>query len=99
MATFQVTAAELRKTAEVLRAQNAKLTNEINDLSSQEEAMSAYYEGDARQKFKAAVKQDVQKINQFISTITEYAAALDIAAAEYDKAEARASSIASTRNA
>ena len=98
MATFQVTAQFLREQADALRNQNTKLESEIQELRAQESAMSSYYEGEARQKFQAAVQQDLQKMEQFKNTITEYAATLDIAAAKYEKAEAQAADIAGTRN-
>lgn len=89
----------MRDKASELRSQNNSLKQQVENLRSQENSLSAFYEGEAREKFKAAVQQDLNKMEQFMTTITEYIAALEKAAAEYDKAEAKASQVAGQRNA
>ena len=96
-AIFEVTSQVLRQKADELRTQNDKLKGQIDELRSTEGALSSFFESESRQKFHAAVEQDLAKMEQFKNTIPEYAAALDIAAAEYEKAEARAASLAGTR--
>ena len=97
MSMIQVTSQQLRDKAAELRQQNNHLKSQIENLSAQENSLSGMWEGEARESFRNAFKTDVQKMQQFITAIEQYATALVNIAQEYDTAEAKNVSTASTR--
>lgn len=97
MAVFQVTSQTMRDKAQELRSQNNNLKSQIENLRSQENSLSGMWEGEAREAFRNAFTQDITKMQSFVDAIEQYATALVNAADEYDRAEARNVSTASTR--
>lgn len=96
MAVFQVTSQTMRDKASELRNQNNSLKSQIENLRSQENSLSGMWEGEARETFRNVFTQDIAKMEAFVEAVEQYATALVNAAAEYDKAEAKNVSTASS---
>ncbi len=97
MSVIQVTSQQLRDKAAELRNQNNTVKSQIENLRSQEAALSGMWEGEAREAFRNAFQQDIAKMNEFVTTIEQYATALTNIAQEYDNAEAKNVGTASSR--
>ena len=97
MALIQVTSQQLRDKAAELRNQNNNVKSQIENLRAQENSLSGMWEGEARESFRNAFQQDIAKMNEFVSAIEQYATALVNIATEYDNAEAKNVSTASSR--
>lgn len=79
----------LRKKADELQQMNQQLIKALEELSSQEQTLASQWEGDAQQAFRTSFQQDMQKFQEFVKGISEYATALITIAKEYDIAEDR----------
>lgn len=97
MAVFQVTSQALRDKANEMSNQNKTLKSHIETLKTQENSLSGMWEGEARETFRNVFQQDIAKMESFVTAVEQYVTALNNAAAEYDKAEAKNVNIASTR--
>ncbi len=95
--SFTVTSQQLRDKAAELRNQNNNLKSQIENLRSQESSLNSMWEGEARQAFKNAFDQDIAKMLEFIKAIEAFIVALINIAEEYEKAENKNISTASTR--
>lgn len=98
MAAFQVTAGELKAKSNELRELNTQFRTQTENLKSQEEALVSMWEGEARNAFDIAFKNDKGQMDNFYNLIEQYCAVLDQIAAKYDMAEAQNVSIAQTRS-
>ena len=94
---IQVSPQTLRDKASELRSQNKTLRSHIENLSSQENALSGMWEGEAHDTFRREFQKDISKIQNFCSAIDQYASALDTIAAQYEAAENKNTGIANTR--
>lgn len=94
---FVVTAASLRKLAQELRQLNAQYKSKVENLASLEQELRGMWEGEANRAFQRAFANDKVNLDKFYTVIENYCAALERAAAEYEKAESSAAQIASTR--
>ena len=90
MAAFMVTSSELKSKANELRNLNAQ-------FKSQEGSLVSMWEGEARDAFDMAFKNDKTQMDNFYNLIEQYCAALETIAAKYEAAEARNLSTAQTR--
>lgn len=98
MAAFQVTSRELKAKANELRDLDAQFKTQVGNLESQEGSLITMWEGEARNKFDMAFKNDKAQMDNFYNLIQQYCTALDNIAAKYDMAEARNVSTAQSRN-
>lgn len=97
MAAFQVTSSELKAKASDLRDLNAQFKTQVGNLESQEGSLTSMWEGEARNAFDIAFKNDKAQMENFYNLIEQYCAALDNIAAKYDMAEAQNIATAQTR--
>ena len=97
MAAFQVTASELRKTAGELRELNGQFKSQVGNLETEEGNLVAMWEGEARNAFDAAFKNDKGQMDVFYNLIENYCQTLEAIAAEYEKAEAQNTATAQQR--
>ena len=98
MAAFTVTSSELKAKAGELRDLNAQFKTQTGNLESQEGSLVSMWEGEARNPFDTAFKNDKTQMDNFYNLIEQYCVALDNIAAKYDMAEAQNASIAQTRS-
>lgn len=98
MAAFQVTSRELKAKANELRDLDAQFKSQVGNLESQEGSLISMWEGEARDTFDMAFKNDKAQMDNFHNLIQQYCAALENIASKYDLAEARNVSTAQTRN-
>lgn len=98
MAAFTVTSSELKAKAGELRDLNAQFKTQTGNLESQEGSLVSMWEGEARNAFDTAFKNDKTQMDNFYNLIEQYCVALDNIAAKYDMAEAQNASIAQTRS-
>ena len=96
MAQITVNPQQLMNKATELRNQNSNLKNQIESLRSAEGALSAMWEGEAKQAFRNAFMQDISRMEAFFGTVEQYATALENIAAEYMRAESKNVSVVSS---
>lgn len=97
MAAFQVTSSELKAKAGELRNLNSQFKTQVGNLESQESTLVNMWEGDARNAFDTAFKNDKGQMDNFYNLIEQYCVALENIAAKYDMAEAQNVSTAQAR--
>lgn len=98
MAAFQVTSGELKAKSNELRELNTQFRTQIENLKTQEGTLTSMWEGEAKNAFDTAFKNDTAQMDNFHNLIEQYCAALDGIAAKYDMAEAQNVSIAQGRS-
>jgi len=94
---FTVTASALRRLAEELRQLNSQYKSKIETLATLEQELRSMWEGEANLAFQRAFANDKVSLDQFHAVVERYIQALEQAAAEYERAEAQATEIATTR--
>ena len=87
MSDFKVTTSELRAKAEQLQALNAQLKAEKDNLKQLETALSAMWEGEAKDSFHNAFMQDAAKMDGFEKGIEGFITMLRNIADKYDEKE------------
>lgn len=98
MAAFQVTSGELKAKSNELRELNVQFKTQVENLKTQEGTLVSMWEGEARNAFDTAFKNDSTQMENFYNLIEQYCAALDNIAGKYDMAESQNVSIAQARN-
>lgn len=98
MAEIRVTTAEVRKKAEELRNLNGQFKQKVEALVTNEQALAAMWEGDAKTAFHNAFNNDKIQMDNFSSVMEQYTIALENIAIEYDNKEAINTQIATQRN-
>lgn len=98
MAAFRVTSSELKAKANELRDLNGQFKTQVGNLESQEGSLASMWEGEARNAFDQAFKNDKTQMDNFYNLIEQYCVALENIAAKYDMAESRNVSTAQTRS-
>lgn len=96
--TIQVSTTTLKEKAETLKSLNAKLKQQIESLSSQENSLNSMWDGESNDAFHKAFSEDVIQMNNFYNAIEKYVQTLNEIATEYEKAEQTNLNTASTRN-
>ncbi len=89
MAAFTVTSSELKAKANELRNLNAQFKTQVGNLESQEGNLVTMWEGEARNAFDTAFKNDKGQMDNFYNLIEQYCVALENIATKYDMAEAQ----------
>lgn len=97
MATFRVSANDLKSKADQLRALNAQFKSETTKLEGQEQSLVGMWEGEAKNSFDQAFKSDKIQMDNFYNAIEVYAAKLESAAVKYAQAENTNTEIAGNR--
>lgn len=97
MAAFQVTLSELRAKTNELRELNAQFKTQTGNLETQEASLVSMWEGEARNAFDNAFKNDKTQMDNFYNLIEQYCVALDNIASKYATAEGQNVAIAQTR--
>ena len=97
MAEFMVTAANLVSKAAELESLNSNFKSQVEKLSSDEQALSGMWEGEARNAFHNAFEHDKNEMYEFYNAIVTYVNALNDIAKKYAQAEATNVEIANTR--
>lgn len=87
MAEFTVTASELKSKANELSSLNNKFQQEITTLVTEENALKAMWEGEAKEAFSTAFNRDKAKMDNFHKAIQDYIQKLNMIAAQYEQAE------------
>lgn len=98
MAVIRVTAARLRSVADSLQEMNAQFKSRKQELTEKEQALSAMWEGQAKEAFHQAFIRDEQQMEAFYALIARYVQTLLEIAARYEQAEARNAEIAGSRS-
>ena len=98
MATIRVSANELKARAEQLNEMNQSLKAKVEEFENAVQALAAQWEGEAKDAFLAAAKQDLEQMLNFIQLIEAFIQALLEMARKYEEAERRNTEIAATRN-
>lgn len=98
MSRFRVSATELNAKAEQLRELNAQFRSEVSALEEQEQSLVGMWEGEAKNAFDQAFKNDKIQMDRFYNAIEVYAMRLESAAAKYAQTENQNVEIATTRN-
>lgn len=97
MAMIQVTAAELRSKAEELRGMNGQLKSQIGKLETDEQALSAMWEGEAQRAFRMAFQNDKGQMDSFTQLMEQYCRTMENIAAKYEMVESQNVQTASKR--
>ncbi len=87
MAEILVTAQELRTKAADLRQQNSNFKTQVGNLETQEGELVSMWEGEARNAFDQAFKNDKNQFDAFYQLIEQYCGALEQIAQKYEQAE------------
>lgn len=98
MALIQVNTTTMRNQISDLRALNAQLKTQLDNLASTELELAAMWAGDAKDAFRAAFNNDKYQIENFRKLITQFATAGDQIADKYDANERANVDIATKRN-
>ncbi len=98
MAAFQVTSRELKAKAAELRKLNAQFKTQVGNLEAQEGSLTAMWEGEAKNAFHTAFRNDKGQMDNFYNLIMQYCVSLENIATKYEMAEAQNVSIAQARN-
>lgn len=94
---FVVTASALRRLAEELSQLNGQYKTKVENLAALEQELRSMWEGEANLAFQRAFANDKVNLDNFHAVIERYIQALLAAAAEYERAEAQAAEMATTR--
>ncbi len=97
MAQFSVSAAQLRAKADELSNLNSSYKTTVSELESSEGTLMGMWDGEAKDRFHTEFNKDKSQMTAFSALIDKYVAALLEIAAKYEKAEAQALELASTR--
>ena len=94
MATIRVSANELKARAEQLNEMNQSLKAKVEEF----ESAAGQWEGEAKEAFLAAAKQDLEQMLNFIQVILEFYQKLLYMAQNYEATERKNLEIATTRS-
>ena len=98
MATIRVSANELKARAEQLNEMNQSLKAKVDEFESAVQALAGQWEGEAKEAFLAAAKQDLEQMLNFIQVILEFYQKLLYMAQNYEATERKNLEIATTRS-
>lgn len=87
MAMIRVTSAQLTAGASDLKNLNSSFKNAVNQLQNTEQALTAMWEGEAKEAFHSAFNQDKIQMDNFFNAIEVYVQRLEAAAVRYRNAE------------
>lgn len=97
MSQFTVTFQQLTSAIEQLTQLNSQFKSATGNLETTEAQLCSMWEGQARDTFDTAFKNDKTQMDNFYNAIQQYIQVLQENLARYQKAEAENADIASTR--
>lgn len=97
MAEIMLTEQQLVAKKDELRQLNESFKQQVEALVTAEGGLMSMYEGDAKQAFDQAFKNDKNQMDVFYSTMNQYIAALEQIIANYQAAEAQNVATATSR--
>ena len=97
MALIRVTAAQLRAKAEELTSLNNSLKTNADELEACEQNLAGMWEGQARDTFHQAFRNDRIQMSNFSTLVEKYVYTLLNIAAKYEQAENLNAETAATR--
>lgn len=97
MGKFEVTAQEISNAISDLTSKNAEFKAKVNALEAKQQELSAMWQGDANNVFKASFEADKAKWEAFANLITTYIEGLGRILDTYNKAEAANTATAKNR--
>jgi WXG100 family type VII secretion target len=95
--SIQVTPKTLNNKANELKNLNNRFKAQYESLKHTESSLNGMWEGEAKTAFHNAFTSDITQMHNFYNAIEKYVQTLHQIAAEYQKAESRNVSTASTR--
>jgi WXG100 family type VII secretion target len=95
--SIQVTPKTLIDKANELKNLNSRFKSQYESLKTTESALNGMWEGEAKTAFHTAFTSDITQMSNFYNAIERYVQTLQQIAAEYEKAEGKNVSTASTR--
>ncbi len=98
MAEILTNTAQLRSQAEALKNLNDSFKSAVGQLESTEGTLMGMWDGDAKNAFDKAFKNDKIQMDNFYNAIANYVNVLEQIAANYDSAEAANVSTGTTRS-
>ena len=98
MAQYSVTFQQIKSAMDTLNQLAGDFKNAVNNLESTEGQLCSMWEGEAKDTFDKAFKQDKVQMDNFYNAIIAYVHALEQILAKYQTTEAANMEIASTRN-
>lgn len=94
MAMTKVTTEKLKEEATSLAQIKSQLQNEITAMRSHCARYLGLWTGEAKQAFTDSVNKNTNLLNMFVNNMDKFINALNNIAADYEKAESKAKSIA-----
>lgn len=98
MASFRVTASELKTKAGTLREYNGNFKTQVQGLEEQEASLVGMWEGEARDAFDKAFQNDKLQMDNFSKLVDTYCEALELIASKYELAESQNAATAGNRS-
>lgn len=98
MAEIKVTSGELKNKASELRQLNGQFKKSVEEMTSNEQQLIGMWDGESKDAFHNAYNSDKSQMDVFYDTIEKYCQALEKNAAQYEMAEKKNLSTASTRS-
>lgn len=97
MSMTKVTTQKLKDEANGLKNVKSQLQNEITAMRSISGRYLSLWEGEAKQAFVGAVDKNMNLLNLFVNNMEKFINALNNIAADYEKSESKAKSIAGNK--
>ena len=97
MSFYQVSSTKLRESEEQLLTLLNRFQIQKEELTSQEVALAAMWQGEANTNFHTAFTRDIGQLEAFAELINNYARVMGTIADRYDSAESRNLGIATNR--
>lgn len=97
MSRFSVTASELNNVVNTLESDNQQFRARVSDLMNCAQELAAMWQGEANNRFNAALNNDQQRWAEFAALVDQYGEALANIIQIYSTAEQSNTSTATTR--
>lgn len=98
MAEIKVTSAELKNKATELRQLNSQFKSAVESMTATELQLMGMWDGASKEAFHNAYNSDVMQMDAFYQAIEKFCITLEQNAAQYENAEQKNLSTASTRS-
>lgn len=98
MSFFEVTSAQVKYKADMLRDLNQQYKSRFAELENMEQSLCSMWEGEAKSAFHREFTRDKSQVDIFTNLIEKYAQTLYEIAIRYEEAERRAAELAASRS-
>jgi len=98
MSRFSVTAADLNNAVRTLAEDNNQFRSRVSELMNCAQELASMWQGEANNRFNAALNTDQERWNEFATLIDQYNQALQQIIQIYSNAEESNVSTAATRS-